>query len=212
MNVGTKSLLFGAHQFIIHPVFVFVAWWKLYGFPFDPRLWVAFIVHDWGYWGSPNMDGYEGNMHPLLGANIMHFLFDRPKFYVPYEGSIPFENYHWYWLCLYHSRFLAVEDSHDFSKLCVADKMAIVLEPAWLYLPRVRWSGEIHEYMALSKKRTEEGEPKHASMQVATDSQERWFLDVQEYLSRWIAEHKAGKKDTWTPHIKTSKTESGVWS
>ena len=62
MNVGTRSLLFGVHQFAIHPWFVAAAWWRLYGFPFDPRLWVAFFVHDLGYWGKPNMDGAEGDL------------------------------------------------------------------------------------------------------------------------------------------------------
>lgn len=63
MKVGTKSLLFGAHNIFIHPFLVFIAWWRLYGFPADPRLWVAFIVHDWGYLGKPNMDGPEGETH-----------------------------------------------------------------------------------------------------------------------------------------------------
>ena len=77
MNVGTKSLLFGVHQFALHPILVAMAWWKLYGFPWDPRLWVAFVVHDWGYWGKPNMDGPARDTHPELGASIMAFLFDR---------------------------------------------------------------------------------------------------------------------------------------
>ena len=68
MKVGTKSVLFGAHQFLIHPPFVALAWWKLYGFPFDPRLWVAFYVHDIGYLGKPNMDGSEGESHVELGG------------------------------------------------------------------------------------------------------------------------------------------------
>ena len=71
MKVGTKSLLFGAHNIFIHPFLVFIAWWRLYGFPADPRLWVAFIVHDWGYLGKPNMDGPEGETHVELGARIM---------------------------------------------------------------------------------------------------------------------------------------------
>lgn len=33
MKVGTKSLLFGAHNIFIHPFLVFIAWWRLYGFP-----------------------------------------------------------------------------------------------------------------------------------------------------------------------------------
>src|SRR5258708_5910867 len=79
MTIGTKSILFGAHQFLIHPWFVAAAWWKLYGFPFDPRLWVAFFVHDLGYWGKPNMDGAEGETHVELGANIMSALFDGDR-------------------------------------------------------------------------------------------------------------------------------------
>lgn len=56
MKVGTKSVLFGVHFFLWHPILVFIGWWKLYSFPCDPRLWVAFIVHDLGYLGKPNMD------------------------------------------------------------------------------------------------------------------------------------------------------------
>lgn len=33
MKVGTKSVLFGAHCFFIHPVFVAIAWIKLFGWP-----------------------------------------------------------------------------------------------------------------------------------------------------------------------------------
>lgn len=75
MKTGTKSILYGAHCFLLHPFFVAAAWIKLYGFPWDPRVWVAFFVHDLGYWGKPNMDGTEGETHPELGAKIMH-LFD----------------------------------------------------------------------------------------------------------------------------------------
>ena len=53
MKIGTRSVLFGAHAFWLHPWFVAAAWWKLYGFPWDPRLWVAFFLHDLGYFGKP---------------------------------------------------------------------------------------------------------------------------------------------------------------
>ena len=75
MKVGTKSVLFGAHCFLIHPFFVAAAWWKLYGFPWDPRCWAAFFLHDIGYLGKPNMDGIEGERHVLLGGRIMGCLF-----------------------------------------------------------------------------------------------------------------------------------------
>jgi hypothetical protein len=72
MKIGTKSVLFGAHGFFLHPLFVALAWWKLYGFPFDPRLWLAFTLHDLGYIGKPNIDGPEGEEHPTFGARVMH--------------------------------------------------------------------------------------------------------------------------------------------
>ena len=69
-------MLYGAHAFWLHPWFVARAWWKLFGFPCDPRLWVAFFVHDLGYWGCPNMDGDEGERHPEWGAQRMFCWFD----------------------------------------------------------------------------------------------------------------------------------------
>lgn len=183
MPVGTKSVLFGAHCFFLHPFFVAWAWAKLYGFPWDPRLWVAFIVHDLGYWGKPNMDGPEGEQHVLWGARWMG------RFFGPA----------WRDFCLYHSRFYAKRDGRPFSRLCVADKLAFCLTPAWLYLPCVRATGEIREYMALAQARTAQGEPKYASMHISTSSEERWYWDVHEYLRRWVAEHADGRADTWTP-------------
>ncbi|MEA4975700.1 MAG: hypothetical protein VB046_08200 [Paludibacter sp.] len=71
MKVGTKSVLFGAHCFFVHPVFVAIAWIKLFGWPWDPRIWIAFFVHDLGYFGKADIDGKEGKNHVELGANIM---------------------------------------------------------------------------------------------------------------------------------------------
>jgi hypothetical protein len=51
MTVGTKSVLFGAHCFLIHGFFVARGWWTLWGFPWDARLWAAFFIHDLGYLG-----------------------------------------------------------------------------------------------------------------------------------------------------------------
>lgn len=135
MKIGTKSILFGAHCFFLHPFFVFAGWWKLYGFSWDPRLWVAFFVHDLGYLGKPNMDGPEGESHPLLGAKIMA-LFDRG-----------YSSY-WHDLTLLHSRFWARRVGRDPSRLCAADKLATCLTPRWLYLPMIILSGEAKEYYA----------------------------------------------------------------
>jgi hypothetical protein len=190
MKVGTKSVLFGAHAFWIHPWFVALAWWKLYGFPLDPRLWVAFFVHDLGYVGKPNMDGKEpggGEEHPYLGAFIMRVLFGEE----------------WADFCLRHSRFMCKRLGRTHSRLCVADKLSIVLTPAWLYLPMVNWSGEVHEYMKLADARHAEGEPrfegKYVGMNVFSEDQQQWFANVQTYLNRWVNEHKDLRVDTWTP-------------
>lgn len=188
MKTGTKSVLFGAHCFFIHPIFLFFGWWKVYGFPFDPRLWVAFFVHDLGYIGKANMDDEEGELHPYLGAKIMGFLFGK----------------RWYNFTLYHSRFLAKRNNAQYSKLCVADKMAIVLEPAWFYLPRVRLSGEIKEYMKMASANS------GGKIEVQ-QSQLKWFLAVKEYLVKWIELHKEIKEDTWTNCDRHRMDEKGVW-
>lgn len=194
MRIGTKSVLFGGHCFLLHWFFLFIAWWKLYGFPFDPRLWLAFFVHDLGYLGKPNMDGSEGETHVELGATLMAI----------FGGK-------WKDFCLYHSRFYAKKHGVSFSRLCVADKLAIVLTPPRLYLALAGLSGEIDEYTALACERTAAGEPKYASLRLCTTDQERWYADVQEYLRRWVAQHKNGCCDTWTPVMKTATDQNGAW-
>ncbi|HEX6293385.1 MAG TPA: hypothetical protein VFZ66_29660 [Herpetosiphonaceae bacterium] len=133
LRVGSKSVLFGVHCWAIHPWFVALAWWKLYGFPFDPRLWVAFLVHDLGYFGKPNMDGIEGQTHPELGGRIMARLFGQE----------------WGDFTRLHSRYYARIEGKPVSKLCAADKLATSLTPAWIYVPLGTLTGEIDEYMAL---------------------------------------------------------------
>lgn len=133
MNVGTKSLLFGAHQFIIHPLFLALAWWKLYGAPLDPRLWVAFVVHDWGCWGKANMDDADGQRHPVLGGRIMAALFGQT----------------WGDFTRLHSRHYATLEGREPSPLCAADKLVLLVTPRWLYLPLVRLTGEVAEYQTL---------------------------------------------------------------
>lgn len=168
MEIGTKSVLFGAHQFLIHPLFVARAWWKLYGFPFDPRLWIAFFLHDLGYIGKPNMDGPEGEGHPFFAAKIMLRLF----------------GYEWFKFCLYHSRFLANKYGRPHSKLCVADKLALTLEPAGLYLIRVCLTGELDEYMSLADTKYENNGP------IIAESPMEWFESLCKFLRKWVDENK----------------------
>ena len=54
MTIGTRSVLYGAHCAVLHPWFLAVAWSKLYGFPWDVRLWASFCLHDIGYISKPS--------------------------------------------------------------------------------------------------------------------------------------------------------------
>lgn len=141
MNVGTKSLLFGVHQFVWHPITVLLAWIELYGFPNWKEI-VCIIIHDIGYWGSPNMDGPEGEKHPEYGAYLAKSLLDKndPPYMLTEEYWI------YYYLCLYHSRYYANRNGDTPSKLCWADKLSCKFDPWWFYLPRAVLSGEIKEY------------------------------------------------------------------
>lgn len=199
MTIGTKSVLYGAHCFLLHPWFVAYAWWTLYGFPFDPRLWFAFCVHDLGYIGKPNMDGPEGETHPRFGAEIMRALFGRD----------------WYYFTLLHSRYYAKSLAMQPSRLCIADKLALALTPAWLYLPMVRATGEVDEYMAHAQHRINGNEAVNAEerRRLTSGRQADWYSGVQAYMRRWVAAHKDGAADTWTSNARQRATinADGVW-
>lgn len=208
MRMGTKSILFGAHCWFIHPWFVAWAWWKLYGFPFDPRLWVAFVVHDWGYWGLDKMDDEMGEGHPIAGAKIMHWLFDKAQYirlgpgkwtFKRYDGNKEFEleawpeggdifipTWEWYEFVFYHSRFLSKRNEHEPSKLCYADKLAIALTPWWLYLPMVRLTGEIKEYQRTVKHVEDLG---FAWKGNSWKEDRGWYQMLQERMRDFVCQH-----------------------
>jgi len=168
MKVGTKSLLFGVHQFIFHPISVLLAWIKLYGRPSWKEL-VCIVIHDWGYWGKPNMDGIEGEKHTVLGARIALRLFGR--------------KYHD--LCLLHSRHYARQFCMTPSKLCWADKLSITYEPWWFYIPRAILSGEIYEYRLKSSQ---------AGFISVYKSHREWFEWVKGWLVKQGLEQKSSAK------------------
>lgn len=130
MPVGTRTYLFGAHQFLLHPLFVMLAWYRLFGFTMDPRIYLAAFLHDIGYIGCHEIDGPEGSQHPLLGGHIMFLLF----------------GYDWGVFTTCHSRELAKSYGFQPSKLAAADKLSMALIPnKWLCV--LQWlSGEIELY------------------------------------------------------------------
>lgn len=130
MKIGTKSILFGVHQFIWHPLTVGLAWRKLFRVWPTWREWVCIFVHDLGYWGKPNIDGPEGKVHPELGARLALRWFDRSH----------------YDLVLFHSRDYSRAFGANPSKLCWADKYSVMFDPRWFYLLRSKLSGEVNEF------------------------------------------------------------------
>ena len=165
MKVGTKSVIGGAHCFLLHPFFVAWGWKLLFGFPWDPRLWFSFALHDIGYVGRGDMDGSEGEEHVVLGARIMGSLFGPA----------------WEDECLRHSRYWSRRMGLPISRLCLADKLAFALTPAWLYLPMTKWTGELREYMMRSRQR-QAGDNSFTSqeeMLVRSEVPEEWLRGLQ---------------------------------
>lgn len=118
MKVGTTSLLWGAHCFLIHPFLVFRAWCRLFGFPWDLRVLCACFLHDIGYFQRGDMDGPDGEEHVILGACIMGWLFG-PE---------------WADECYRHSRYWAHRMGLPVSRLCLADKLAFATTPSFNFL------------------------------------------------------------------------------
>lgn len=175
MAIGTRSLLFGVHCFLIHPFFVAFSWCRLYGFPYDPRLWVAFFLHDIGYWGKPNMDGPEGERHAELGAAVVGFLFGPD----------------WRDFTLLHSRTYARLMGRTPSPLCAADKLVVYYTPWWLYFPFAFATGELREYMAQSGASAPQG---GFFSQVAAFR--IWYAGLQQELRLWAERYVAKPVET----------------
>lgn len=140
--VGTRSLLVGGHQFLIHPVACALAWRQLYGsWPTALPYWVAFLVHDWGYWGLTNMDGEEGKNHPERGGDIMAWLFDPTAQDIFDDRLVSWAEFTWA-----HSRSYQRQYHLSPSRLMHADKRATGMLPVWL-LGLLYWaSGESVEF------------------------------------------------------------------
>jgi hypothetical protein len=157
-SIGTRSLLFGVHQFLWHPFTVWLAWKELYGTPSWNET-VCIALHDIGYWGMKNMDGDEGARHPETGAEWVGRMFG--------------EEYRQ--LVLGHSRSYAQIHKISTSKLCWADKLSIKYERWWLYLPRAWASGELKEYRTVADRK---------GFIHKNKSHRRWFEKLKEDMER----------------------------
>ena len=113
----------------------------------------------------------------------------------------------WYYFCLNHSRFLAKQNNTQPSRLCMADKLSLGLEPWWLYLPRAWASGELAEYM-----KSAQPDGKHGHMNLKQVTAKEWYQSVQKYLRQYVEEHRDGKEDVVTQVAQSARYagKSGV--
>ena len=225
MKIGTKTILFGVHQFAIHPWFVAWAWWRLYSFPWDPRLWVAFFVHDLGYWGKPNMDGLEGERHPEFGARVMS-IFDRRKIisYEYEEWSHAGKGVPW----LVGGAEFDRKRKEGWRIVGIFNTFSLLERPSYkrrwydfcLYHSRFLAKRNGHPFSCLCvadklaialtptwlyihlARLTGELEEYMKGQGARTPANERtpkeWYRDLQHYCEKWALEHVDGKADTWT--------------
>ena len=125
----------------------------------------------------------DGQRHVLLGGRIMGWLFDA----------------YWRDFTCCHSRHWAKRAGKRYSKLCLADKLAFVLTPAWLYLPMARMSGELQEYMRVASGRQLCGSITDFEQSLLNSRNSRvWLEGLKIYTRRWIEQHRNGTLDHWT--------------
>ena len=147
----------------------------MFGFPWDSRIWFACFLHDIGYLGRPNMDGDAGEEHVILGARIMGALF----------GPAWADEYR-------HSRYWSRRMGLPVSRLCLADKLAFAMTPAWLYIPMARWTGELAEYMERCKDRQvgDKGFTGEEQILLRSPDPEEWLKGLQSYTRRWVEQNR----------------------
>jgi hypothetical protein len=111
-----------------------------------------------------------------------------------------------------HSRYWAKRMNRQVSALCIADKLAFVLTPAWLYLPMTRASGELAEYMLRAKERQAGSEyfTAEESAQLNSTDERVWLAGLKSYTRRWVEVHRNGREDTWTVASREEGTADGV--
>lgn len=135
MRLGRKSLLYGCHQFLLHPILVLLAWRRinrLTGGKLTWKHWLAALVHDWGYWWASSIDGPSGLPHPAFGAELILWLTGDEW---------------WYEEILCHSRFYAKRLGLPASNMCWVDKLSVAIMPSWLWATLAWLTGEGWEYI-----------------------------------------------------------------
>lgn len=120
------------------------------------------------------MDDEEGERHPFWAAKIAGRMF----------------GIYYYDLCLYHSRHYARKYGVKPSRLCWADKLSIMFEPWWFYLPRAWLSGELQEY----RERAD-----NAGLVPLSATNREWFAWVRDKLTKLGMEKRSNAVEFMNP-------------
>jgi len=74
------------------------------------------------------------------------------------------------------------------SRLCLADKLAFAMTPAWLYFPMASWTGELAEYMNRSKERQagDRGFTNEELTLINSGIAREWLQGLQSYTLGWV--------------------------
>ncbi len=118
----------------------------------------------------------------------------------------------WREFVLCHSRHWAERTGKPYSKLCVADKLAFVLTPAWLYLPMARASGELREYMRVSSERQLGGRVSNFELSLLKSHDPQvWLEGLKLYTQRWVKQHRNAFRDHW-PSVPPKRFQAQILS
>lgn len=162
MTLGTKTLLFGVHQIFIHPLLALIAWIHLYrSFPSWREAFCIFI-HDWGYWGKPDLKNEDGDRHPELGAHIARIMLGLE----------------WSTFILGHSSFYVARYGIPPSKLLAPDKYIHCMIPLWFYKMLAVPTGEFKHYRELRGARQVAGRE-------CSDAE--WWANLQKVCAEKVA-------------------------
>ncbi len=138
MTEGTRSFLFGCHQFFVHPLCVLIAW-RLEYREF-PKWWefISIFFHDIGVCGRQYLSDDKAKIgHWKKGAHLANKI--TRKFYKRKQHAF----YGWYAYCMCAGHCPEESGSRQ-SKLSRADKRSWLVAPMiWLWWNYwVEWSGK----------------------------------------------------------------------
>lgn len=108
------------------------------------------------------------------------------------------------YFCVAHSRYLCKRMSLKPSRLCFADKLAFALTPRWLYLPCVRATEELTEYL----RNAQTADSSH--WKPTGYDAKLWHAQLCTYMRDWVYKHIDGSEDTWTSRDRHARDASRV--